>query len=96
MPNAFAVSSQTSQNMIDALKVARDKVPDCTAIYDHINNAIAEYETSQREQQELAHYREAAKSQNDVEVDDDALVSKGDEPGAYVASWIWVSDDELS
>ena len=29
-----------------------------------------------------------------VEIDDDALVSVGDDPGAYVQAWIWVEDSE--
>lgn len=25
-----------------------------------------------------------------VEIDSDAIVSRGDDPGAYVAAWVWV------
>lgn len=39
-------------------------------------------------------YRRAAKEQHhrdgEIEVDDDAKVSLGDDPGAYVQAWIWV------
>ena len=45
-----------------------------------------------------AAYRKAAKAQyeeeGEIEVDDNAIVSKGDDDGAYVASWLWVSKQE--
>jgi hypothetical protein len=31
---------------------------------------------------------------DDMEVDDDAIVSPGDDPGAFVHAWIWVRNDE--
>jgi hypothetical protein len=42
-------------------------------------------------------YREAAREQcrdGELEVDDGAVVSFGGDPGAYVAAWIWVSDED--
>lgn len=30
-----------------------------------------------------------------VEVDGDAVVSHGDDPGAYVMAWVWVTEDEM-
>ncbi|QIG69335.1 hypothetical protein EVB78_133 [Rhizobium phage RHph_N1_15] len=41
-------------------------------------------------------YREAAKQQanDELEVDDDAVVSPGDDPGAWVHAWIWIRNDE--
>ena len=30
----------------------------------------------------------------EIEFDDEPVVSKGDDPGAYVQCWIWVSDDD--
>ena len=43
-------------------------------------------------------YREAAKEQwereGEIEIDSNAVVSKGDDPGAYVAAWVWVRDKE--
>lgn len=35
------------------------------------------------------HYSEGC-----VEVDSNAIVSKGEDPGAYVQAWVWVYDDE--
>ena len=43
-------------------------------------------------------YRRAAKAQQkdgELEVDDDAVVSMGEDPGAYVQAWIWVPDSDL-
>ncbi|MBX5130742.1 hypothetical protein HJB53_30090 [Rhizobium lentis] len=41
-------------------------------------------------------YRAAAKEQanDELEVDDDAVVSPGDDPGAWVQAWIWIRNDE--
>ena len=43
-----------------------------------------------------AAYRTAAKKQwerdGELEIDDNAVVSIGDDPGAYVAAWVWVAD----
>ena len=30
----------------------------------------------------------------EIEIDDNAVVSRGDDPGAYVAAWVWVSDPD--
>src|SRR5688572_11282438 len=27
----------------------------------------------------------------EIEIDDDAIVSRGEDPGAYVQAWVWVS-----
>jgi hypothetical protein len=41
-------------------------------------------------------YREYLQGQADdeMEVDSDAFVSAGDDPGAWVQAWIWVTDKE--
>jgi hypothetical protein len=43
-------------------------------------------------------YRDAAKKlhhrEGELEIDDDAIVSKGDDPGAYVQAWIWVPNSD--
>jgi hypothetical protein len=45
-------------------------------------------------------YREAARKiyQRDgaVEIDDNAVISYGSDPGAYVAAWVWVYDDSVN
>lgn len=30
-----------------------------------------------------------------IEIDDDALISHGDDQGAYVQAWVWVDNDDL-
>lgn len=47
-----------------------------------------------------AEYTKAAKrlheSEGEVEVDVNARVSRGDDPGAYVQAWVWVPDDQAA
>jgi hypothetical protein len=50
---------------------------------------------SEREKQIIAlakeHYEGSSQaSDGDINVDDDAVVSEGEENGAYVAAWVWV------
>ena len=44
-------------------------------------------------------YRLAAKRlchiEGEVEIDDNAVVSKGEDDGAYVAAWIWIPDEDV-
>jgi hypothetical protein len=44
-------------------------------------------------------YRKAAKlkyeREGEIEIDGNALVSRGDDPGAYVQAWVWIYDSEL-
>jgi len=44
----------------------------------------------------LRAYRRRAEEQKEgeLEIDDDAVVSPGDSPGAYVMAWIWVEDED--
>ena len=45
----------------------------------------------------LARYRAAAcrrASTGNLEVDHNALVSRGDDDGAYVMAWLWIGDDD--
>ena len=46
-----------------------------------------------------AAYRAAAErihaDEGEIEIDDGAVVSKGEDAGAYVAAWVWVPDDVL-
>lgn len=30
---------------------------------------------------------------DDIEIDDNALTSRGDDPGTWVQAWVWVYDD---
>jgi hypothetical protein len=44
-------------------------------------------------------YRDKAREQygreGSIEIDVDAPVSRGSDPGAYVQAWVWVYDDAL-
>ncbi len=46
-----------------------------------------------------AAYRRAARAEyhreGEVEIDDNAVISRGDDAGAYVQAWVWVSDEEV-
>jgi hypothetical protein len=51
-----------------------------------------------QEDPDFGKYRDAAKKlhhrEGELEIDDDAIVSKGEDPGAYVQAWIWVSNSD--
>ncbi len=50
------------------------------------------------EQASTQDYQEAARASSDeghIEVDDNATVSHGSDPGAYVQAWLWVSKEEM-
>lgn len=38
--------------------------------------------------------RELYAYDGEIEIDGNAVVSRGDDPGAYVAAWLWVPLDE--
>lgn len=64
------------------------------ALYQRARDALAELQNP-----DLARYRAAAERQargGVLEIDAGAVVSKGDDPGAYVMAWLWVDDDELA
>lgn len=59
--------------------------------------AFAEHQTETTP--ELAAYQSAAEGldivrEGECEVDSGAIVSKGEDAGAYVMAWLWVSDDD--
>lgn len=31
----------------------------------------------------------------EIEIDSGAVVSRGDDPGAYIAAWVWVADEDV-
>lgn len=47
---------------------------------------------TERTARELAYIRAAQEltREGELEVDPDAIVSEGDDPGAYVQAWVWV------
>lgn len=33
--------------------------------------------------------------EGEIEIDSNAVVSRGDDPGAYVQAWVWVSHEDV-
>jgi hypothetical protein len=67
------------------------------SIYDF--NGGVEATANKSEEETNANYRAAARAHygsDDIEIDENAVVSKGDDDGAFVAAWVWVRDDELN
>jgi hypothetical protein len=64
-----------------------------------VNNALQSAREHVAEQETLQAYRDAADrlhtDEGTIEVDDNAIVSKGEDDGAYVAAWVWVYDDDV-
>jgi len=42
----------------------------------------------------VAKAKEQRYRESDYEIDNDAVVSPGSDPGAYVMAWVWVPDDK--
>ena len=67
---------------------------------DDLNSALTKVEDhtegsrSPKASRQDARYRAAAKAQyqreGEIEIDDNAVVSYGSDPGAYVQAWVWV------
>ena len=73
--------------------------PDAQALYALIDKARSLVkDDGQISSLALKAYREAAIDQygneGEVEIDDDAIVSLGDDDGAYVEAWVWVNKEE--
>lgn len=47
-----------------------------------------------REMLTIERARELHASEGELEIDDDAVVSRGDDHGAYVSAWVWVPDPD--
>lgn len=61
---------------------------------------MSRFRGTEREDEMLAKYRAAAKrlyhDEGTIEVDDNAVVSIGDDDGAYVQAWVWVYRSDLN
>lgn len=72
---------------------------DAQALYRLIDKAREWVAAEANEPPRFEAYRKAAKQlvkgeEGNVEVDDTAGISEGDDDGAYVEAWLWVSNDE--
>lgn len=50
--------------------------------------------TTPTDTQMIAAARALYQNEGEIEIDDNAVISRGDEPGAYVQAWVWVCDDD--
>lgn len=85
---------------LSALELSAEQLQSiCTCVLDEslfgsYVNAYSERHDNDR----YRRYRQAAQDQavgGELEVDDWAVISAGDDDGAYVMAWLWVPDDEL-
>jgi hypothetical protein len=78
---------------IELVKIAlKDKGAPFERIIDDIERSV-----DTQKGPEAAKYREMASELSKdgvLEIDDGAIVSMGDDPGAYVMAWLWVSNGE--
>ena len=54
----------------------------------------AKGETVKETEYEDTFFRDAIEGNDELECDPDAVVSPGDDPGAWVMTWTWVSNEE--
>lgn len=85
---------------LSALELSAEQLQSiCTCVLDEslfgsYVNAYSERHDNDR----YRRYRQAAQDQavgGELEVDDWAVISAGDDDGAYVMAWLWVPNDEL-
>ncbi|MBL9187528.1 MAG: hypothetical protein JNK23_08635 [Opitutaceae bacterium] len=82
---------------IQALKTLLDAHSDraqAAAFLEEIARRCGAHESAER-RGALAAYQRGAESlarDGEIEVDESAVISKGDAPGAYVQAWLWVGD----
>lgn len=77
---------------VELIKIAlKDKGKPFDRIIKELDDTVVEQEGP-----EATAYREAASElskDGELEIDDGAIVSMGDDPGAYVMAWLWVSEE---
>lgn len=74
----------------DALRYAiQNNRAGAMTLLDHIEEKVSIFDADDP-------YRAAAqeKATDELEIDDDAIVSEGGDPGAWVHAWIWITDGE--
>jgi hypothetical protein len=55
---------------------------------------VAEFGAGAEEASLIERAREQYVHEGEVEIDDDPVVSRGDDNGAYVMAWVWVENPE--
>lgn len=78
------------QILLKALKRTKDE--GLKSVY---NRVVAMAQGEEDRAEDYAKYRQAAKdtyqAEGITEIDDDAVISEGNDPGAYVMAWVWVA-----
>lgn len=62
---------------------------DANGVRIHLEDKVAEFNDPDRQKYVRA-ARDKHHRDGEIEVDEDACISKGDDPGAYVQAWVWV------
>ncbi len=74
------------------LQALGDSLP--ANLRDIVNIRLAELDNPETQKRHAAYRAGVEIRDGEIEVDDNALVSEGEDPGAYVMAWVWVSNDE--
>jgi len=89
-----------------AVKLLRKLKKEYLPFSDDLNQFLADYDKHLKEQKRVARYADAAsanyfdlaaKRGEEIDLDDREWlsVSKGDDAGAWVSAWVWVSDENV-
>lgn len=89
-------------NLLEAAEHLRTRIPDDSYLDDKDREAIAVVEAVRLERPATASAptyehdvrnmaREQWSEEGTLEIDDNAVISDGDDNGAYVQAWVWVS-----
>ena len=86
------LDDEQTQMVVQSLKLRADNLPSLEAEkhYDLVARLTEAPEPTDEA------YRTAAMqyANDDFEVDSDAVVSRGGDPGSWVMSWIWITDEK--
>lgn len=74
-------------------KEAREACVGRAEQYEALANKILQHEAEAGNSVDAA-YRNAVETSDELEVDEDAIVSAGADPGAWVHAWVWVTREQ--
>jgi len=57
-----------------------------------LKKAVKDIEETEDREKYIAAAKQKYLGDNEVEIDSDAVVSKGEDHGAFVSAWVWVED----
>jgi hypothetical protein len=81
------------QNLIDAARRALD-----SGSVEELREAVAGVDRAIQERDECAAYIALAREQtnDDLEIDDDPMVSDARPSGVWVSAWIWIDEEDVA